>query len=152
MWGTGSINIVCTEGDDRAGLQRALDDLHWKGWLHWLDSVFGRTFQSPSVLEVSTFIGLFCLKLTLVQPTTVVEVSLSGTKKSWKVWGGNCLLVSNSAQKKRCQFHWSGQHGSNFKIHWLVLSKGYIGSAKKCGRTFILWHWILVSNSAYQKC
>ena len=28
MWGTGSINIVCSEGKDRTGLQRALDDLH----------------------------------------------------------------------------------------------------------------------------
>ena len=29
MWGTVSINIVCSEGgEDRAGLQRALDDLH----------------------------------------------------------------------------------------------------------------------------
>ena len=30
MWGTGSINIVCSEGENRAGLERALDDLHWK--------------------------------------------------------------------------------------------------------------------------
>ena len=49
----------------------------------------------------------------------------------------NWQLVSNSAQKKICEFRSSQPEGQNFKFYGILLSKMYIGSAKNCGRSFI---------------
>ena len=55
--------------------------------------------------------------------------------------GGKWQLVSNSASKRICQFHSSKPQGQNFKFDGMVFSKCYIGWAKNCGMSFMLWHW-----------
>ena len=83
---------------------------------------------------------------------------------NWKAMeslGENWLMVSYSAQKKICQFHSSEPQGQNFKFDGMVFSKCYIGWAKNCGTSFMLWHWkameslggkwLQVSNSAQEK-
>ena len=81
--------------------------------------------------------------------------------KAMESFGEKWLQVSNSVQEKFCQFRSSEPEGSNLKFHGMLFSKGYTGSARNFGRSFIWWHWIvrtslgenwlLVSYSAQKK-
>ena len=62
----------------------------------------------------------------------------------WSVmanFGENWLLVSYSAQKKICEFRSSEPEVQNFKFDGMIFSKRYIGWAKNCDTSFMLWHW-----------
>ena len=78
-------------------------------------SVFAKTFQNPSVSEISTFIGLFCLKRTLVQPKIVVGVLSCDTESWFPIQLTKNAKISSSKQESQ-----------NVKFHWLVLSKRLI--------------------------
>ena len=45
MWGTESINIVCSEGEDRAGLERAVSDFVLSKRCNGSTKIFHKNFQ-----------------------------------------------------------------------------------------------------------
>ena len=81
--------------------------------------------------------------------------------KAMESLGEKRLLVSNSAQRKICQFRSSEPEGPNFKFDEMVFSERYLGWAKNFGTSVMLWHWrameslgenwLLVSNWAQEK-
>ena len=89
-------------------------------------------------VENSNFMGLFCLKGTLIQAKTVKGISSCDTEGPWKVWGKTYSRFPIQPRKDSTNFIEAGKKGQNFKIYGIVLSKRYIGSVKNCSRSFIL--------------
>ena len=99
------------------------------------------TKQASQKVKISNFMGLFCLKGTLIQPKTVAGVSSCDTKGPWKVWGKTDTWFPIQPKKNSANFVEAGKKGRKFKFYGFFLSKRYIGSTKNCGRTWNLWHW-----------
>ena len=117
--------------------------------------------QASEIVEISNFIGLFCLKRTLVQRKTVVGVSPCGTEEPWKVWGKIDSWFPIQPWKKSANFAPASQKVKVLDFMGLFCLKGPLVQPKTVAVVFILWHWrpmeslretwLWVSNSAQRK-
>ena len=83
------------------------------------------------------------------------------TLKGHGKFGRKVTTGSQFSPEKICQFRFSEPEGSNFKFEGIVFPEMYIGWAKNCGTSLMLWYWkameslgekrLLVSNSAQKK-
>ena len=99
----------------------------------------GEVPPSKPEVEISNFMGFFCLKYTLIQSKTVVGDSSCDTKGPWKVLGQTDTWFPIRPRKNSADFVEAGEKGQNLKFYGFFMGfLRYIGSTRNCGRNLNL--------------
>ena len=119
------MGFICLKGTLVEPLHMSFTLWHWRAmeslgenWLLVSNSTrenCANFVPASQKVEISNFMGLFCLKGTLVQPKTVVGVSPCDTEEPWKVWGKTNSRFLIQLKKKNVAICWSGHDGSKFQ-------------------------------------
>ena len=98
----------------------------------------GNFILASQEVEISNFMGFFCLKWIFVQPKAVARVLSCGHRK----FRGKLTPGFHFSRRKILQILLKHVRRVKFSdLKGFFWSDRYISSAKSCSKSFILWHW-----------